>query len=54
MEELKALLKTMKVPSKRVEDIDWLNRNLGTHNSDHPNFPQAIEIIKRLLKTNRT
>jgi hypothetical protein len=46
--ELKALLLSMNVPSKRVEmnDIGWFIRNLGIQNADHPNFKRAMELLK--------
>lgn len=55
MDELKQLLNTMNVPAKRKyihlwENILWLSRNLAIQNGSHPDFPQAIEIIKHLIR----
>jgi len=48
MKELEEILKTMDIPTARLKDTRWLQRNLGIRNSDHPDFKQAMELIKSL------
>lgn len=48
--ELASILDDMDVPKHREQDFHWLNRNLSIRNSTHPNFPEAMKIIKELLK----
>lgn len=50
MKELQELLHGMDVPENRKNDIGWLNRNLFIRNSVHPNFEQAVVIIKQLWR----
>lgn len=50
MEELKNMLTGMKIPEARGNDLPWLLRNLGIQNGSHPNFLNAMEIIKEKLK----
>jgi len=38
----------MKVPFARKNDPRWLMRNLGIYNGDHPDFQEAISILKEL------
>jgi len=47
IEELREILSTMNVPSKRVNPIQfhWLGRNLITRNRKHPRFNRAMEIL---------
>jgi hypothetical protein len=52
-EKRKALdetLSSMDVPAQRCGDLRWLLRNLAINNSDHPNLPLAIDLVKTLLK----
>ena len=35
----------------KPENVQWLLRNLGVHNSDHPKFKVSIEILKKLFKS---
>lgn len=48
-ERLAELLKTMNVPIKRVDDINWLARNIHINNKNHPNLAEAAFIIEGLL-----
>ena len=50
LENLQNILETMDVPEMRKTDIRWLSRNLGIRNSNHPNFQDAMNLIKELLK----
>lgn len=45
-----SLIKDMDVPEFRRTDYHWLSRNLFVRNSEHPNFKQAIEVLKKILK----
>jgi hypothetical protein len=49
-ERLRFLLGRMIVPEfrKTILDLGWLNRNLFVKNRDHPDFAEAMEIIKSL------
>lgn len=47
---LEGLLAPMDVPQLRRGDLRWLSRNLAINNSQHPNFPLAIDLVKILLK----
>lgn len=49
MNELLIILDTMDVPQLRKKDLRWLSRNLAIRNRDHPQFPQAMKIIRELL-----
>ncbi len=52
--ELKKILDTMVVPSKRKEltmdNLRWLKRNLFIQNSAHPEFAVAEQLIVKLIK----
>ena len=45
---LKLILDKMDVPENRKMDWGWLIRNLGVRNKEHPDFEQAIKVIKSL------
>ena len=50
------LPKNMDIPLFRrdvskPENVQWLLRNLGVRNSDHPKFKISIEILKKLFKS---
>lgn len=45
-DKLKILLDDMIVPNERKSDIRWLAKNLAIRNSEHPNFSEAMKIIK--------
>lgn len=53
MERLKEILDTMDVPELRkdgsIQSIAWLNRNLAFRNSEHPDFKEAMNLIKGVL-----
>ena len=42
------ILNTMNIPELRKNDFNWLIRNLGIGNFDHPNLKEALELIKNL------
>lgn len=48
--QLAKLLETMDVPAGRKQDIPWLARNLAVRNGNHPQFQQAIGLIKELSR----
>ena len=53
-EQLTIILNTMDVPKNRTNlddpsSISWLNRNLFVRNFSHPQFMDAIKLIKKLL-----
>ena len=50
LEELHRLTSKMDVPGTRQTSIHWLARNLAVRNSNHPNFPRAMELVTELLK----
>jgi hypothetical protein len=43
--ELDAALNDMDVPLQRVNDIHWLQRNLGVRNHTHPFFDDVMETL---------
>jgi len=52
MERLLEILSTMKVPSMRVgrRDWRWINRNLAVQNKNHPDFPEAIKLVREAIR----
>lgn len=46
---LEEIINTMDVPSGRKNDPRWLARNLGFRNRNHPDYNEAINLIKALL-----
>lgn len=48
--KLQSLLKNMTLPSGRLDDFKWLNRNLGIQNSKHPNYTEARELLTKIMK----
>ena len=49
IEELHAILKTMRVPEHRYNDFKWLSRNLGINNAEHDDLPRAERLLKTIL-----
>ena len=49
METLHRVLKTMKVPKDKMNDYQWLLKNLGEENSEHPDLPKAILLVKEII-----
>ena len=47
------LVSTMDIPQERLHDWNWLIRNLGIRNSNHPNFQEAKQMIKDEIKALR-
>lgn len=47
-DHLHEILETMDVPENRKNDPDWLLRNLGIRNRNHPDFEKAMSIINAL------
>ena len=37
----------MDIPPVRISDLGWLMRNLAIRNQDHPDFAEAMSLIKR-------
>jgi hypothetical protein len=50
LERLRVLTSKMDVPVFRRDSIFWLSKNLGVRNSDHPDFNEAIDIVKKLRR----
>ena len=50
LSKLKSLTKTMDIPTFRQDRPHWLSRNMGIRNSEHPNYEEAMEIVKTLVK----
>lgn len=53
--ELQVLLLTMDIPESKydvskIENVRWLQRNIGIRNGKHKDISKAIELIKFLLK----
>lgn len=48
MERLFEILSTMKVPVMRVarRDWRWISRNLAIQNKNHPDFKEAIQLVR--------
>lgn len=47
--ELTEILMTMNIPLYRIDDAQWLFRNLAIRNSTHPQFEKAMKILRSLL-----
>lgn len=48
-QRLQELLAEMDVPSSRVRDWNWLLRNLGIRNRNHPEYRDTILLIKEMV-----
>tara|TARA_R110000824_G_scaffold148242_3_gene317879 strand:+ start:61324 stop:61728 length:405 start_codon:yes stop_codon:yes gene_type:complete len=53
-DHLEELLLTMDIPSMRLNDYNWLMRNIKVRNSSHPDINEAVELIKEKVRTTRT
>jgi hypothetical protein len=53
-DQLAKILKSMDVPRRRCEfsknNLRWLARNIAVRNREHPQFEEAFDLIKLLLK----
>jgi len=49
---LEQILNTMNIPESRKNDFNWLIRNLGIQNRNHPHLREALELIKSFKKDN--
>jgi len=47
------ILEGMEIPTGRYTDFEWLNRNLGIHNGDNPDYEEAMQLIRATLKWQR-
>lgn len=47
--ELRKTVKGMEIPSFRIRDLHWLNKNLGKRNANHPEFNKAMGLIRQLM-----
>lgn len=45
---LREILMTMDLPPARVSSLDrgWLLRNIAVRNQDHPDFAEAVALLK--------
>ena len=48
--ELQRLLDGMDIPNNRRDDLRWLLRNLAIRNGDNPSLPQALDVIRKLIR----
>lgn len=52
-QKLESLLRKMDIPSNRkhinLNNLKWLNRNLGIRNSNNPKFEEAMNLIKESI-----
>lgn len=48
LEKLRTILSTMDIPQGRMADHRWILRNLAVRNREHPNFSEAIGLLKEL------
>jgi len=48
-QELTDILMTMNIPLYRINDLQWLAKNLAARNSTHPQFEKAMKILRSLL-----
>ena len=39
----------MDVPEIRKGDMRWLGRNLGVQNANHPQYNEAMDLLRQLL-----
>lgn len=46
METLHRVLKNMKVPQDKINNYDWLLKNLDSQFGTHPDYEQAIKLLK--------
>lgn len=54
IDEILQLIRKMKIPSYRksarsTDNMRWLNRNLGTYNTDHPNYNRVMELLSKIV-----
>jgi len=51
---LEEILETMDIPKFRVPmtnpNARWLSRNMAVRNSEHPDFEEAKELLKQIMK----
>ena len=48
-ERLSKIVKQMDVPDWKRSNLKWLKKKLGTRNSEHQFFEEAMELIDDLL-----
>jgi hypothetical protein len=48
-DQLQDILATMDVPEIRKGDMRWLGRNLGVQNANHPQYSEAMDLLRQLL-----
>lgn len=51
-DELSRILYDMDLPTRRLKDYEWLWRNMGLYNRDHPKFDRAMQLIWERKKNN--
>ena len=46
------ILRTMDLPKQRVDQLDlsWLVRNIGVRNSEHPDFKEAVDLLRSMSR----
>lgn len=48
-DKLVVITSTMDVPENKKGDVRWLSRNLGVRNSEHPQFREAMSLVRQLM-----
>jgi len=48
--DLGELLEGMDIPDNRRDDLRWLLRNLAIRNGNNPSLPQALDVIRKLIR----
>ena len=49
MNRLQEILSTMDIPELRKNDMRWLLRNMSVRNSKHPDFQEALMLIRETI-----
>lgn len=53
MDKLQMILVSMDIPLARFNDLGWLERNIGFRNHQHPQFNEALQLIKSLKEATK-
>lgn len=52
-ERLNSILDGMTVPEMRKQDLSWLRRNLAINNGGHPDFHEAMRLVRFIAKVQK-
>lgn len=47
---LQDIINTMSIPASRKFDIQWLGRNMGINNGNHPRYNEAMDLIHDIYR----